>query len=67
MFYCLWPFLILLNETKIFIPYRSKVYLIHMVTQFIHNWICPTISPVNRPVDPKQIATEITNKPAFSL
>ena len=25
------------------------------------------ISPVNRPVDPKQIATEIINTPAFSL
>ena len=24
-------------------------------------------SPVNRPVDPKQIATEIINTPAFSL
>ena len=25
------------------------------------------ISPVNRPVDPKQIATEIINTPAFSF
>jgi hypothetical protein len=24
-------------------------------------------SPINRPVDPKQIATEIINTPAFSL
>ena len=24
-------------------------------------------SPVNRPVDPKQIATEVINTPAFSL
>ena len=26
-----------------------------------------SISPVNKPVDPKQIATEIINTPAFSL